>query len=469
MFKHFDGTDKKMREAQKQCLDFLTDNWHKTNIFVINAPTASGKSALARAIQLETNADIVTINNQLVRQFVNEYPSTTAVIGRKHYLSVEKYKRSRGLLFTKHREAVFNPVSFALCENLVGTVRSDVVILDEADQHLSLLLEVVSTPITLSKSEFDKSAPTSSSLKQILEKRIKKNQVKLGKTEDNRELLYDEQASMRNLVSILENDSETLAVTKFIDEKAKSAKSKYKMKITPIALPINFLKNLYDGRKVIMLSGSIFKYDVPDIVGCSRDFMYYEVDSPIPVKNRLIKYEPLEEPLGYGFDVEKVAGNLGELLDRYPIRPAVIHTTYGDSEKLREFLPNCKFNTKENKDQCVEDLNNSNHTILASGMFTGVDFKDDKCRLNIVLKAQYPSLCSLWVKKKATLNPRWYRLQTIRHLIQAAGRSTRTLEDFSTTLICDDRLIDLIMQEWDDIPKYFKEALIFGEPSKLVD
>ncbi len=465
MFELFDGTDKKIRDSQKACLKFLEDSWNKSDVFVINAPTASGKSALSRAIQIETGADIITINNHLVRQFVNEYKATTAVIGRKHYLNPDKYNHSRGILFSKERNAIFNPVSFVLCDKMEVFERADVIILDEADQHIGLLLEVISTPISVTKSEYDKALPTSNSLKSILLKRIKKNVKLLGREDINKEAVTDEQAYFKQLVTLLEKDSSKLAVSKFIDERAKSSKTKYKIKITPIKLPTNFLKQLYDGRKVILMSGSIFKTDVPDILGYNRDFLYYEVDSPIPVEKRLIKYEPLEEELCYGFDYKKVAEELNKVLEKYPERPAAIHTTYKDSEVLRDYLRDCKFNTKEDKDKCIDALEGSNDVLLASGMYTGVDFKDDKCRLNIILKAQYPNLNDLWVKKKRVFSPNWYHLQTLRHLIQAAGRSTRTPDDFSTTVICDPRLMDLIADNWKVLPEYFKDALVLGKKS----
>ena len=75
--------------------------------------------------------------------------------------------------------------------------------------------------------------------------------------------------------------------------------------------------------------------------------------------------------------------------------------------------------------------------LLSPSMTTGVDLKDDLSRFQIVVKMPFSSLADPRIKKKSTINSNWYTCQMLKTLIQACGRSTRSVDDFSATYILD--------------------------------
>ena len=89
--------------------------------------------------------------------------------------------------------------------------------------------------------------------------------------------------------------------------------------------------------------------------------------------------------------------------------------------------------------------------LLASGMAEGLDLTEDKARVNVIAKLSYPYLGDPYVawRLKQPGGQLWYSLQTLTHLMQAVGRTTRSPTDESITYVLDPglgRLFDKIKQ-----------------------
>jgi Rad3-related DNA helicase len=97
-------------------------------------------------------------------------------------------------------------------------------------------------------------------------------------------------------------------------------------------------------------------------------------------------------------------------------------------------------------------------------MDRGIDLPDDLCRVQVVAKIPYPNI------KDRRINARmrskggsvWYRMQTIRSLVQMTGRGVRSETDRAVTYILDQQFgINLWRQGRFLFPSWWSEALNF--------
>ena len=455
MFKN-DGTNRDPRPQQVDVINWLNSNWDKSNIFVIKAPTGSGKSFISKTIQNATNGIILTPDNSLIKQYVEEYPDLNVIAGKSNYISNMQYSicLERAII---GKPSISNPIAFYHLSQIPEYKKPNVIILDEADQHTSLLFNLIGFSIPLKKS------PPPKTLEQALEFL-------------RREIKYSEEIVKRNPdgKTSIKHQFRAIKYTMIVKE---VAKEKYKFsivleedeggtsfRIVPVEFPVSFIKGLFNA-KLVLLSGTLFDLDIKEMVG-DEEYLEYEVSSPIPVENRTIYCSPIEEQyMSYPTDYYTVAQYLKSLLDKFKdLRPCIIHTTYNDAVELKKYIPELLIHDKNNKKNVLNDWLTYGGILAGAGMSTGLDLKYDLCRLNIILKGQFPSMGDARTLKRLYINDtgrQWLENSALRHLIQSSGRSSRSADDYSVTIICDDRLIKLINNNMGSIPNYFKEALDF--------
>jgi len=449
-----DGSNRRAYKQQKEVLDWVEERIDSKNVLAITAPTASGKSYICRAIQRNCNTSIVTINNQLVKQFIKDYNTVTPVIGLQHYPNLAYYNAAWENLHDPSTSVILNPISYAMSCYKDYPSR-EVLILDEADQHLGLLLEFSKFSIKLTAKERLDAEPTLDFVRHILNKRIgnlQKRQLKKFKYSVGKKI-----DKYRFMLSNIAYDPTVLAAS--IDEDM--------LYVRNIGLSASLRNKLFGDRTVIMLSGTLMSTDIGDLIGYSRKVEKYSVPSPIPVEKRQVLYEPYQGELSYPIDYKEWAKYINQLLDKHTERPAIVHLPYSDAERLKKYLdrPDVFWHSKENKARALAKNAVKEGVLIACGMSTGVDLKGNKCRLNIIGKAMYPSLNDEWVKKRRARHngEQWYVEQAIKHLVQSAGRATRTKMDYSKIVIADPRLMALIASNKNSIPDYFLDSLVLGE------
>jgi Rad3-related DNA helicase len=100
---------------------------------------------------------------------------------------------------------------------------------------------------------------------------------------------------------------------------------------------------------------------------------------------------------------------------------------------------------------------------LASGCSEGVDLPGDVCRVNIVPLLYRLNIGDAVIKKRMAKEDgrQWYNYETVKALIQQAGRSTRGTEDYSITYVLDPALPRLILDKSLEIPQSLKESIVW--------
>ena len=96
------------------------------------------------------------------------------------------------------------------------------------------------------------------------------------------------------------------------------------------------------------------------------------------------------------------------------------------------------YKTSEEKENCVKKLMNSTtpYIIIGPSLYEGLDLKDDKGRFNILIKAPYAQL-SPYIKKKIERFPFWYNRNVLEKIVQAIGRTNRSVKDYSKVYLLD--------------------------------
>lgn len=202
--------------------------------------------------------------------------------------------------------------------------------------------------------------------------------------------------------------------------------------------------------KVVLMSASLGdvetimrEFDLEEDEVCSID-----VDTPFdPDKSPVVIMPGIK--LGWrDFNHNKydLITEVDDLLDLHPDEKGIIHS---GNYKAAEWIANNskhkdRFIFKEagsftsNNDLYLIHCMDDRPTVLISpSMHTGVDLKGDLSGFQIIAKLPFANMKNARVKAKMEDDPLWYSNQTWQKIIQACGRSTRSVDDESITYILD--------------------------------
>ncbi len=474
-FTAFDASTRVPRPIQSDTLAKLTRDWDKADIHALILPVGAGKSAVARAIQVATGADILTPSNALVSQYVFDYPYVNALKGKAHYtcsfskisckdwqecgMTCEKcpYDLAKARAVEGHA-TFFNPMSYYYFMLSTQQKGNKVLVVDEAHNLSSMVLMLCGNRLKRSDYKFTEKCTNELILVRWLADQIQRlerlSALYYKRHEmEKLQLAKDQITSLSLLKAGLDEDPQNYVI--WID----TEKNEQYLNIKPIFPPRFLMDRIIGGKKVILMSGTLFDYDIKAIAG-DQFVNKIEQNSPIPRKNRQVIWKPAPFPINYQTDPRKLAEYILKFVD--PKLNTLVHITYSLSKKLAPFFPSgTHINSNEDKEEVIEQFKLKGGLFLASGCSEGLDFRGDVCKLNIIPKLQFPDLKDPGVQKRKALQDgdEWYSLQTMLTLIQAAGRSTRAPDDFSTCLVLDPNFGRIFERFKSKLPKYFVESV----------
>jgi ATP-dependent DNA helicase DinG len=219
---------------------------------------------------------------------------------------------------------------------------------------------------------------------------------------------------------------------------------------------------------VFLMSGTILDKSLfCQLNGLDPDkAVYYEVESPFPLKNRPVFYMPIGKMSFKNKEdtFQKYIPYLKKILSKYSDKKGIIHT---NSFELANWIQRSvkdkrlAFHDSSNKDEVLKMHVDSKHpTVLVSpSMDTGVSLDDDLARFQVITKIPYPSLASQKNKMRQSNNPDWYACKTVSGIIQAAGRGIRSNTDYADTIIIDGSFGDVIRHSSKFLPKWFQDSI----------
>lgn len=223
--------------------------------------------------------------------------------------------------------------------------------------------------------------------------------------------------------------------------------------------------------KIVLLSATISEVDIRDLGLDRRRVCYLDCASPIPAESRPVYVNPVAT-VSHG-NAEQATSVIArhirdDILPEYSDVKGIIHSTYEQSQLLRKYLggdPRVVFHTASNKMQIYRKFRESGDplVLVACGMQEGVDLPYDAGRFQVVAKIPWPSLGDGAIRYRSEADPIWYTWNTLRDVIQACGRICRTPTDWGDTIILDGSVTRLLHDatEYGIIPKWYSEALTY--------
>lgn len=474
MFERGDGTGRELRPAQEYVLAQLRAVWHTEKPIVILGQTGLGKSMIARTIQLESNAAIVTPQNTLIRQYVSDYPELNYWWGESHFTCHKKGYHVSDCEFTQnrlkaieHEHTVFNPMSLYY---LRRAVRSNlkphpVTVIDEAHAVLSMLRNLSTIELDMKDVPAPHKLEVTYNLREWLQKKLDEAREKFDAyaTADHTHQMKMWNGRIRkysNLIHGLDTKDELYSI--------KYNHETNKLHVQCVILPPHIVDYTFGPGRKILMSGTIFRSDITELLG-TEDYHLIEPPSAIPKENRKILFEPTPFPVNYKTNRKALAQFINMTIERHAKKDQriLIHLPYSWALDISQHLrrPNSIHHDKDTKFVALKKFKETPGSILiACGMAEGVDLKGDLCRLNIIPKVLWPNKKDDFVEKKSCLGPSgqlWYQLEAAKTVIQQAGRSTRGPDDWSTTVVLDPSFVGLISSVGSHLPHSFIEAIQF--------
>lgn len=219
--------------------------------------------------------------------------------------------------------------------------------------------------------------------------------------------------------------------------------------------------------------------EMAKLIGCDESEIYtISTDSPFPAEKSPItvfpavktNYKELDNNLSLINEIcSKIAGN-------FENEKGIIHTgNYKIANYIWERSPRRVKDRLLYKSMIGKDTNLSNEellemhetrkdaTILLSpSMTTGVDLENDLSRFQIMVKLPFLSLADVRVKTKADLDSMWYQTQMWMTILQSAGRSTRSVDDYCQSFIIDSSFPYFYSKFKHKLPPHFTKRLIMS-------
>jgi Rad3-related DNA helicase len=463
-----DGSGRDLRPRQIAALQFVAHSYSAADNIAITAPTGSGKSLIARAVQREYGGAIVTPDNGLLKQYCASYPELNHWIGKDHY-KCDKTRKSCHAMINQCRECpwttaktrmeagddtVFNPMSLVFARH-AHTLHHNVTIIDEADLALNLMQDLAGQVFPRSRASW----PDDILEQEVLFKWLK-NRYEV--------LLYLDKSMMTPNTATNLRKFETFYLTLkshpdeyvwYIEEKEIAGYLEKYLHIRPLFLPKGLVNGIFGNGKKLFMSATLFSYDLKQLSGESA---YLDLPSDIPVDNRKIRYMPANFAMNHRTDIKRVAELINATIKANRARGTIIHVPYSYASRLAPLLHyTTLLHDKKSKPQILADFKRRGGVLLACGMAYGVDLPGDLCRVNIVPKMIGPNMLDPWVAKRMALpdGNLWYALTCMRTTAQQLGRAVRGPEDWATNIVLDPAFLGAYTRCNKYLPQSFKESI----------
>lgn len=219
-------------------------------------------------------------------------------------------------------------------------------------------------------------------------------------------------------------------------------------------------------RRVLLMSASfISPSDMADELGVS-EYGVVSMEPKIPVSARPVIVCPVAEMKfsnkaeSFPLMVEAV-----EKIMSWEEGRGLIHTVSYELAKAMSYIDSPRIRWYANSTEKEEVVKWFKETpgavIIAPSMERGVDLPDEMLRWMVIAKLPFPNLGDKQVN--ARLHSRngstWYRIQTIRSLVQMCGRGSRHADDFCRAYVIDKQLLRLLTQSKRLFPRWWMSAV----------
>ncbi|MDF2534048.1 MAG: hypothetical protein K0R18_205 [Bacillales bacterium] len=196
-----------------------------------------------------------------------------------------------------------------------------------------------------------------------------------------------------------------------------------------------------------------------------------KVDPVFPPEKSPIIYKPSGSMSYKNLDatIPKIIENVKEILAKHPNDKGILHTSnYRIAQAICDGIDDPRLLIRgqgENNEILMKrHADSKKPTVLVSpSLTTGADLKDDLSRWQVIVKLPFLSLADPRVVKKTEMDQDWYVSEMFRTFTQAAGRSTRSEDDWSITYVLDPLLYQYIVKYRKWFSPQFLKRIIWKE------
>ena len=484
---------------------------------VIEAPTGSGKSAIAVTLAREAkSAYVLTAQKLLQEQYLRDFPDLSLMKGRSNYPCLVAPTHAAAapcIAGRRFPECDDCPYFCAKDEAMAakGTILNyayylaelnysggfgprDLLVLDEAHNAEGALMgfiEVTLSDAMLRRVGISETIPQMgedygyfdfaedilpllSSRSRELEHDLKKDGSKGGGNAEvallqmqHKRWLDNQRGRLELLLGSREEDYVEWTVERRGGADGQTLSFK-PVKVASFAEPLLF----GFGERVLMLSATIL--DPPTYLrslGVDPDAAeVITVASHFPPQNRPIYPRPTARLTRHYLeaDLPKLVAEIAELFEAHPHDKGLIHAhSYKISSTIARSLP-ARYHDRlithysaDGREAALEAHSLSPHptVLLTPSMTEGIDLSDDLSRWQVICKIPYPYLGDPQIARRKALDPAWYDWRTCLTVVQAYGRSVRSAEDFAVTYVLDADFPAFVKRQRKRLPGWFLEAI----------
>jgi Rad3-related DNA helicase len=480
IFDFFSGTP---RQQQQEILSQVEEYWDSTDVFVIEASVAVGKSRVAMCIASWASkvkgmpANILTPQNILVDQYKKDFPNTFILEKKEKqrcraYIETTPHKEGNCSYHHKvtgehcpdcpyiKRVKQAHKVAYMVCNNhvyLAHKLYKPVAIFDECHNILKLMQDLCAKKLW----GHDYLWPSTLSSYGQFRDWVEKHEAR--ETDKNLKAIWDclSTGNMRYLVELgtEEYRGEDSPVLKLLPLDVSNEK--------PLLWPS---KGKNGVQKVVLMSATVNEVDIAALGLDKRRIRYIKTGSPIPVENRPVVVRPILNMSMAGQE-QGIPALMRFVEQQQDITEGkgIVHVTYSVAEQLRaiNLRSTIKFHDRNDKSKAYFEWRESHpeekQVLIASGFDEGIDLAGPEFTWQVIGKVKFPSLEEPVWRHCLMENPSRYYWETLRSLIQATGRICRTPNDYGITFIVDKQFNWLYSEGMRHklLPAWFQEGLIF--------
>ena len=246
-------------------------------------------------------------------------------------------------------------------------------------------------------------------------------------------------------------------------------RTSYKIRFVPYNIEKLAKKIFSFGDTVILMSATIVNHrKFAETLGI-KDYYYIEAETTLDADKAPIKC--LEgEDCAINFRnkltlMPKLAKLAIDIAEKHKDEKGIIHTHSMEIlNEVKKVTNDKRFLFREGKvtNEAILNIHSDTDkpTVLVSPSMThGVDLKGDLGKFQVIIKAPFPPLSDVRIKKKCNEDYEWYIDRMLSTLIQMSGRCNRTESDYCVTYALDSNIIQTIKRYSDKLPKYFLKRI----------
>lgn len=419
----------------------------------LNLPCGYGKSYLARGWQRKWGyTDIITANNNLLKQYKRDYPELNLVMGKTHYDTAKEYNAARSLARTS-AHSVFNPLS-ALFTVPREERQTKHIIVDEAHALGEMLRSSASYTFNTSAAGIPKWVTSEYHLVRWVQQRFQELTEALQR-QDTPQLSreYEKVAALYYSIVGHEQDSMFKLTRSRTVVRGRRVDT---MTVDVVDYPIGLIRKVLDAERVVLMSGTMTKYETEKLAA-GRKWAWLSRPYLGDPENRKVVVRCFDREDRK--DIPKVCAEIRRIYEETK-EPMLVHITYGEIDEYCSALSGLPLltNRSNNKDTIQERFCRSGGIWLAAGCAEGIDLPDGSCRRVVVPRLHFPNKGDIYTQKRLGQpdGRKWYGIKTVETLIQQLGRGYRHSEDYCTGYVFD----PLFPSLWEEYGSEFEELNI---------